>query len=103
MAMISVQFGREVSTEELNELLRETALHSRLQQQIGYTISDEAVSSDFVGSRRACVVDSRATITNGDMAVVYCWYDNEFGYSCQVVRTLEKMAGVEWRIYPHEG
>ena len=46
------------------------------------------------------VVDSKATITNGDTAVVYCWYDNEFGYCCQVVRTLEKMAGVEWEMYP---
>lgn len=103
MAIISVQFEREVGTDELNHFLRHTALHSRLQQQIGYTISDEAVSSDFVGSRRACVIDSKATITNGDTAVVYCWYDNEFGYSCQVVRTLEWMAGVEWRIYPQEG
>jgi glyceraldehyde 3-phosphate dehydrogenase len=56
-----------------------------------------------VGSRRASVIDSKATITNGDTAVVYCGYDNEFGYSCQVVRTLERMAGVEWRIYPEEG
>jgi glyceraldehyde 3-phosphate dehydrogenase len=103
MAMINLHFSREVGTEELNEFLRESALHSPLQQQIGYTISDEAASTDFVGSRRACIVDSKATITNGDTAVIYCWYDNEFGYSCQVVRTLEKMAGVEWRTYPRSG
>ncbi len=103
IAIIHVQFSRKVGTEELNEFLRQTALHSPRQQQIGYTISDEAVSTDFVGDRHASVVDSKATITNGDTAVVYCWYDNEFGYSCQVVRTLEKMAGVEWEMYPRSG
>ena len=100
MAILNVQLNTEVSTGELNEFMRQTALYSRLQQQIGYTISDEAVSTDFVGDRPACVFDSKATITNGNTAILYCWYDNEFGYSCQVVRVLEKMAGVEWQIYP---
>ncbi len=100
MAILNVQLNTEVSTGELNEFMRQTALYSRLQQQIGYTISDEAVSTDFVGDRHACVFDSKATITNGNTAILYCWYDNEFGYSCQVVRVLEKMAGVEWQIYP---
>ena len=71
-----------------------------LQQQIGYTISKEAVSTDFVGDRHACVFDSQATIVNGEHCVLYCWYDNEFGYSCQVVRCLEEMAGVRWAMYP---
>lgn len=100
MAILNVQLKTDVSREELNEYMRQTALYSPLQQQVGYTISDEAVSTDFVGDRHACVFDSKATITNGDTAVLYCWYDNEFGYSCQVVRVLEKMAGVEWQIYP---
>ena len=41
-----------------------------------------------------------ATIVNGKNAIVYLWYDNEFGYSCQVVRCLEEMAGVRWAMYP---
>lgn len=100
MAILNLQLGRDVTLEELNEFMRRTALYSPLQQQIGYTISEEAVSTDFVGDRHACVFDSRATIVNGNTCVLYCWYDNEFGYSCQVVRVLEKMAGVEWKIYP---
>lgn len=100
MAILNVQLKQEVSLEELNEFMRQTALYSPLQQQIGYTISDEAVSTDFVGDRHACVFDSKATITNGNTCVLYCWYDNEFGYSCQVVRVLEKMAGVEWQTFP---
>ncbi|MFA5630777.1 MAG: glyceraldehyde-3-phosphate dehydrogenase [Porticoccaceae bacterium] len=100
MAILNVQLGQEVTTEGLNEFMRQTALYSPLQQQIGYTISHEAVSTDFVGDRHACIFDAKATITNGNTAILYCWYDNEFGYSCQAVRVLERMAGVEWQIYP---
>ena len=102
MAILNLQLGRETSVEELNEFLRQKALHSSLQQQIGYTVSTEAVSTDFVGSRQACVLDSQATIVDGNSCVLYCWYDNEFGYSCQVVRCLEKFAGVVWPSYPLE-
>ena len=103
MAILNLQLGRETSVEDLNEFLRQKALHSSLQQQIGYTVSTEAVSTDFVGSRQACVLDSQATIVDGNSCVLYCWYDNEFGYSCQVVRCLEKFAGVVWPSYPLEG
>jgi glyceraldehyde 3-phosphate dehydrogenase len=103
MAILNLQLGRDTSVEELNEFLRQKALHSSLQQQIGYTVSTEAVSTDFVGSRQACVLDSQATIVDGNSCVLYCWYDNEFGYSCQVVRCLEKFAGVVWPSYPLEG
>lgn len=103
MAILNLQLGRETSVEDLNEFLRQKALHSSLQQQIGYTVSTEAVSTDFVGSRQACVLDSQATIVDGNSCVLYCWYDNEFGYSCQVVRCLEKFAGVVWPCYPLEG
>ena len=102
MAILNLQLGRETSVDELNEFLRHKALHSSYQQQIGYTVSSEAVSTDFVGSRQASVVDSRATIVDGSHCVLYCWYDNEFSYSCQVVRCIEKFAGVEWRSYPLE-
>lgn len=102
MAILNLQLGRDTTAAELNEFLRQKSLHSSLQQQIGYTLSSEAVSTDFVGSRQACVMDSKATIVDGNNCVLYCWYDNEFGYSCQVVRCLEKFAGVVWRTYPLE-
>jgi glyceraldehyde 3-phosphate dehydrogenase len=102
MAILNLQLARETSVAEVNEFLRQQALHSPLQQQIGYTVSSEAVSTDFVGSRQACVLDSQATIVDGKSCVLYCWYDNEFGYSCQVVRCLEKFAGVVWPSYPKE-
>ena len=71
-----------------------------LQHQIDFTNSPEVVSTDFVGSTYAGVVDSLATIVEGNRCVLYVWYDNEFGYSCQVVRMLDKMAGLELPNFP---
>ena len=100
MAILSLQLERDTTRDELNEFMRKKALHSNLQQQIGFTASTEAVSTDFVGSRQACVIDAHATIVEANSCILYCWYDNEFGYSCQVVRCLEKFAGVVWPMYP---
>ena len=102
MAILNLQLEKSTTVDELNEFLRQKALHSVYQQQIGYTVSSEAVSTDFVGSRQASVVDSNATIVNGKNVVIYCWYDNEFSYSCQVIRCVEKFAGVIWQRYPNE-
>ena len=79
---------------------RAQALHSPLRKQIDYSASPEIVSSDFVGSRHACIFDAKATIVNGNQAVLYLWYDNEYGYSCQVYRVLERMAGIRYQTYP---
>lgn len=100
MAILNLQLEKSTTAEELNAYMRQSALHSSLQQQIDYTNSPEVVSSDFVGSRHASVFDSEATIVAGSSAVLYCWYDNEFGYSCQVMRCLEDMAGVNYNMYP---
>lgn len=102
MAILNIQLNAKPTRDELNEYMREVALHSPLQQQIDYTNSPEVVSSDFVGSRHACIFDSKATIVNDNSCVLYCWYDNEFGYSCQVVRCLEQMAGVHYEVYPKD-
>ncbi len=102
MAIMNLTLERETSKEELNEYLRNIALHSKLQDQISYTESADAVSSDFVGTREAGIVDSNATIVNGRNCVLYLWYDNEFGYCCQVGRMVYKMAGVNLKQYPLE-
>lgn len=100
MAILNLQLEKPTSKEALNDYMRTVALHSPLQQQIDFTNSPEVVSSDFIGSRKACVFDSIATIVNDTNCVLYCWYDNEFGYSCQVMRCLEQMSGVKYKIYP---
>ncbi|WP_404402912.1 glyceraldehyde-3-phosphate dehydrogenase [Idiomarina seosinensis] len=95
MAIMNLNLSQSTSAEQLNDYLRQTALHSDLESQIDYTASTEIVSSDLVGSRYAGIVDSQATIVDEDRAVLYVWYDNEFGYSCQVVRVAETMAGLK--------
>ena len=100
MAILNLTLARETTPQALNEHMRSVALHSPLFHQIDYSNSPEVVSTDFVGSRHACVFDAEATIVNGTHAVVYVWYDNEFGYSCQVFRILQQMAGVKYPSYP---
>ncbi len=100
MAILNLQLDKATTKDELNNYVREVALHSPLQQQIDFTNSPEVVSSDFIGSRQACIFDSKATIVNENSCIVYCWYDNEFGYSCQVMRCLEQMSGVTYKVYP---
>ena len=102
MAILNLNLEKETSREEINEYLRQMAMHSDLQKQIDFVQSQEVVSTDFVGSRHAGVVDAEATIVNENRVVLYVWYDNEFGYSCQVHRCLEKMAGVHYKVYPRE-
>ena len=78
------------------------SLHSPLQRQVDFVSSPDAVSTDFVGSRHASVIDAEATIVNGRHCVLYVWYDNEFGYSCQVLRILQQISGVEFPAYPKD-
>ncbi|WP_317622202.1 glyceraldehyde-3-phosphate dehydrogenase [Pseudohongiella sp. SYSU M77423] len=103
MAILMLNLEKNTTKEEINEFLRLLALHSPLQNQISYTQDPDAVSSDFVGTREAAIVDSTATIVEGNRCVLYLWYDNEFGYCNQVVRMVYRMAGVNYRTYPVEG
>ncbi|WP_404313080.1 glyceraldehyde-3-phosphate dehydrogenase [Agrococcus terreus] len=92
MAILNLSLDRAVDRDEVNELLRRTSLTGDLRAQIDFTDSAEVVSTDFVGNNRAGIVDGLATIASGRHLVLYVWYDNEYGYSSQVVRVLEHMA-----------
>lgn len=94
MAVMNLNLSQEVTAEELNEVFRQISYHSPLQEQIGFTYSTEVVSSDLVGSTHAGVVDGGATIADGSRVVLYVWYDNEAGYSNQVVRMMQKVVGL---------
>jgi glyceraldehyde 3-phosphate dehydrogenase len=103
MAILNLTLERDVEKDELNSFLRNAALNSSLTKQIDYIESAEVVSTDFLGSRRAGIVDGLATITSGNHCVLYVWYDNEYGYSYQVVRVIEKMAGLSRPSFPAFG
>lgn len=100
MAVLNLTLETEVDRDEVNNYLREVSLKSVLRQQIDYIHSPEVVSTDFVGSTHAGIVDGLATIANGKHLVLYVWYDNEFGYSNQVIRIAEEIAGARPRVYP---
>jgi glyceraldehyde 3-phosphate dehydrogenase len=102
LAILNLTLARDTSLEEVNKYLREASLYSPLQRQIDFINSPEVVSSDFIGNRHACVVDGGATIVKDNRAVVYVWYDNEFGYSCQVVRVVQKWAGIRYPLIPSD-
>jgi glyceraldehyde 3-phosphate dehydrogenase len=100
MAILSLQLKRTTTQEEVLEHLRQSSLTGPLSRNMDYTQATDAVSSDFIGSRAACIVDGNAAIVDDDSAILYVWYDNEFGYSCQVVRTVQYISGIEYPTYP---
>ncbi len=100
VAILNLQLRQESTKEEVLDSLRLASLTGPLSRNLDYTAATDAVSSDFIGSRAACIVDANAAIVDGDTAIVYVWYDNEFGYSCQVVRTVQYLSGIEYPTYP---
>ncbi|MBP0448490.1 MULTISPECIES: glyceraldehyde-3-phosphate dehydrogenase [unclassified Kitasatospora] len=100
IAILNLQLSQEADREEVLEYLRDVSLTSPLRRQIDFTTAPDAVSSDFIGSRHASIVDAGATKVEGDNAILYLWYDNEFGYSCQVIRVVQHVSGVEYPTYP---
>ena len=103
IAILNLTLERGTTKEEVNTYLRGVALHSSMRRQVGYVDGQDVVSTDFIGSRHAGIVDGPATIADGTHLVLYVWYDNEFGYSCQVVRVVEEMAGVRRPSFPATG
>ena len=102
LAILNLTLEKTVNEDEVREFLRNAALHSSLQRQIDFTSSPELVSSDLVGNRHACIVDGEAIITKDNRVVLYVWYDNEFGYACQVVRVAQKLAGIRYPLIPED-
>ncbi|WP_262697484.1 MULTISPECIES: glyceraldehyde-3-phosphate dehydrogenase [Streptomyces] len=100
IAILNLRLARETTREEVLDHLREVSLTSPLKRQIDFISAPDAVSNDFIGSRHASIVDAGATKVEGDNAILYLWYDNEFGYSCQVIRVVQYVSGVEYPTYP---
>ena len=100
LAIMKLTLNKEMDLETLNLFLRQKAFHSEYKNQIGYTNSPEVVSTDFVGNTHAGIVDSAATIVNGKNCVIYVWYDNEFGYTAQLLGLAKEMVGLTYKRYP---
>jgi glyceraldehyde 3-phosphate dehydrogenase len=96
LAILSLSVNKETSKEEVNNLLKKAALEGDLVNQINYSIEEDLVSSDIIGNTCCSVFDSPATIVSNDKKsiVLYVWYDNEFGYTKQVIRLTKFVAKV---------
>jgi glyceraldehyde 3-phosphate dehydrogenase len=101
LAILSMEVKRKTSVEEVNQFFRNAFLYGDLCEQIDFSTSGELVSSDVVGNSHACEIDSQATIVSedGKRIVVYAWYDNEYGYTAQVIRLAKHLAGVRRLVY----
>ena len=94
LAILSLELDKKVSVEIVNDYLRSMAFHSEYREIIGFVNSSEVVSTDFYSSPFATVIDSQATITNDKRITLYCWYDNEYGYTKQVINLAKKVAKI---------
>lgn len=94
LAILSLQLRTEVTTDIVNAILKQNALEGDLVEQIKYSMDNELVSTDIIGSTAPSIFDSKATITDGESVVLYVWYDNEYGYSHQVMRLARHIAKV---------
>ena len=101
LAIMNLELGRLTTLEELNGLMKMAALSGSLVNQIHYSMNEELVSNDIIGNECCAVFDSPATIVSNDKksVVLYSWYDNEFGYTKQVIRLAKYIAEVRRRIY----
>ncbi len=100
LAILNLNLDTDTTKEAINQHLRSASLDDKLHEQIEYRTSNELVSSDLVGSERTSIVDGPATIADGKRCVLYVWYDNEMGYSYQVIRILQDLAGLRYPQIP---
>ena len=96
LAILNLELENPTSVEGVNSIMKKYALEGHLVEQIKYELSDELVSSDIVGCSAPAIYDSKATIVrqDGKNVVLYVWYDNEYGYSHQVIRLAKYVSKV---------
>ena len=101
LAILKLNLKKATSIADINNSIREAALKGSLVNQINYQIDPELVSTDIIGNSCCAVYDSQATIVsnNGEDVVLYVWYDNEFGYTKQVIRLAKQIAKVRRLTY----
>ncbi|EDO25919.1 predicted protein, partial [Nematostella vectensis] len=96
LVVLNLEVDKTTTVEELNNIIKKYALEGKLVEQIKYSLNNELVSSDIVGTPAPSIYDSNATIVSADgkNIVMYVWYDNEYGYSHQVIRLAKYISKV---------
>ena len=101
LAILNLHLESATSVDAINATMKKYALEGDLVEQIKYSMSNELVSSDIIGTSAPSIFDSNATIVtpDGKTCVIYVWYDNEYGYSHQVIRLAKHIAKVRRYTY----
>ncbi|MDD3637751.1 MAG: glyceraldehyde-3-phosphate dehydrogenase [Bacteroidales bacterium] len=102
LAILTLEVIKPTSVDEVNKLFLNASLKGKLIEQIRFSNSTEFVSSDGIGDSCASIFDSPATKVSDDgkTVILYLWYDNEFGYTSQVVRLARHIGQVKsYRYY----
>src|SRR5690554_5847128 len=96
LVVLNLELNKSTSKEDINNTIKKYAIEGDLVEQIKYSLNNELVSSDIIGSSAPAIYDSNATIAteDGKNVVLYIWYDNEYGYSHQVIRLAKYIAQV---------
>lgn len=102
LALLTLDVKKKTTAEEVNKLFLDASLKGTLIEQIRYSNATEFVSSDGIGDSCACIFDSPATkvSADGQSVILYLWYDNEFGYTSQLIRLARHIGKVKsYRYY----
>ena len=101
LVVLNLEVNKQTSVDEINSIMKKYALEGDLVEQIKYSMNNELVSSDIIGTSAPSIYDSNATIVSADgkNIVLYVWYDNEYGYSHQVIRLAKYIAKVRRYTY----
>jgi glyceraldehyde 3-phosphate dehydrogenase len=101
LVILNLEVSRPTSVDEINSIMKKYALEGELVEQIKFSLNNELVSSDIIGTSAPSIYDSNATIVSADgkNIVLYIWYDNEYGYSHQVIRLAKYIAKVRRYTY----
>jgi glyceraldehyde 3-phosphate dehydrogenase len=96
LVILNLEVSEKTSIAAINAIMKKYALEGELVEQIKYSTNNELVSSDIIGTSAPSIYDSNATIVSNDgkNIVLYIWYDNEYGYSHQVIRLAKYIAKV---------
>lgn len=96
LAILNLELKKPTSLDGINTIMKKYALEGNLVEQIKFELSDELVSSDIIGCSAPAIYDSKATIVRdgGKNIILYVWYDNEYGYSHQVIRLAKYISKV---------
>lgn len=87
---LAVELEKEASAEEINAAMKKAADSGPLSKTLEYC-DEPIVSSDIIGNPHGCVFDSGLTATNGNMAKLFSWYDNEWAFSCRMIDMMQMM------------